>query len=496
MKSEAVHLAIDLGASSGRVMAGYLENGKLQLAEVHRFANEPVYIQGSMQWNTHGLWAEIQKGLRKASDTYENVQSVGVDTWGVDYALVDDQDMVIGPVRCYRDDRTEGMLQRAFEIVPREEIFEATGLQFMQLNTLYQLLAARLNGEHSLDIANGMLLMGDFYHWLLTGKRSIDATNASTTQLLDPRTKTWSQDLISRFNLPPVLFGELSQPGTVLGNIQPSVVKTTGLKDVPVIIPATHDTASAVIAVPADDFAPEDTSWCYISSGTWSLMGCELRHPLVNAQCAEFCFTNEGGIQGTTRLLKNISGLWIFQQIRKSLERKSDADSWEEMVNLARTAKPFSLLIDPDDAGFIAPHDMVEAINAFALRTGQGAAESKGSLYRGALESLALRYRETFNNLETLLGHRIEVIHIVGGGSQNELLCQMTADACDRKVVAGPIEATAAGNVVVQMMGCGKLDSIIDARRLIRDSFEVKTFSPQNVDAWTEPAERFAKLGQ
>jgi len=494
MKSEAVHLAIDLGASSGRVMAGYLNNGKLQLAEVHRFANNPVYIQESMQWNTHGLWAEIQTGLRKATDTYENVQSVGVDTWGVDYALLDDQDLVIGPVRCYRDDRTDGMMQRAFEIVPREEIFEATGLQFMQLNTLYQLIAARLNGEHSLDIANGMLLMGDFFHWLLTGKRSLDATNASTTQLVDPRTKTWSHELIARFNLPPVLFGELSQPGTVLGNVQPSVVKTTGLKDVPVIIPATHDTASAVIAVPADDFAPEQTSWCYISSGTWSLMGCELPRPMVNAQCSEFNFTNEGGIQGSTRLLKNISGLWIFQQIRKSLERKSDADSWEEMVKLAHKAKPFSLLLDPDEACFVAPHDMVEAIRAYARRTGQREPESKDALYRGALEGLAFQYRATLGNLETILGHRVEVVHIVGGGSQNELLCQMTADACNRKVVAGPIEATAAGNIVVQMLGCGKLDSIIDARRLIRDSFEVKAFTPENVDAWTEPAERFAKL--
>ncbi|TWU21489.1 Rhamnulokinase [Novipirellula galeiformis] len=496
MSSTPVHLAIDLGASSGRVIAGSLQNDLIELAEVHRFANDPVTIQRSMHWNVHGLWAEIQQGLRAASQQFSEVASVGVDTWGVDYVLVDDHDQMTGPVHHYRDARTRGMMERAWEIVPRQEIFAATGLQFMELNTLYQLVAARLAGERSLPIADGFLMMGDFFHWLMTGTRSIEATNASTTQLLDPRNQTWSSDLLSRFDLPAKIFQDVIEPGSQLGVIQPSVASATGLDDVPVIVPATHDTASAVIAVPVNDFAPEHPSWCYISSGTWSLMGCELAKPLVNDKCAELNFTNEGGIQGSTRLLKNIGGLWIFQQIRKSLERRGTAEPWDVMVDRALAAKPFELLVDPDDAAFVAPDDMLDAIVRYAGRTGQSAPQSNGVLYRGALEGLALRYRSCLGMLETLVGNRIDVIHIVGGGSQNELLCQMTADACNRVVIAGPVEATAVGNIAVQMMGTQKLGSIVEARNLIRTSFGTKQFDPTNAAAWDDAAEVFRKLEQ
>ncbi|TWU31024.1 rhamnulokinase [Novipirellula artificiosorum] len=492
MSSASTHLAIDLGASSGRVMAGFLENNQLKLAECHRFVNDPVFIQQSMQWNVHGLWSEIQNGLRKAANEYKNIRSAGVDTWGVDYALLDDQDLVAGPIRHYRDARTRGMMQRAWEIVPRDQIFQATGLQFMELNTLFQLVAARLNHERSLDVANGMLLMGDFFHWLLTGQRSVDVTNASTTQLLDPRTQQWSTDLIRRFNLPPAIFRDCIQPGTSLGPIQTSVAETTGLGNVEVIVPATHDTASAVIAVPAKNFAPEKPDWCYISSGTWSLMGCELSHPLVNERCSELNFTNEGGIHGSTRLLKNICGLWIFQQIRKSLDRRGAAESWDEMVARASEAAPFSLYLDPDDDAFVAPSDMVDAVIGYAARTGQHAPENNGVLYRSALEGLVFRYRDCLTMLESLVEHRIEVIHIVGGGSRNKLLCQMTADACDRPVVAGPVEATAAGNVVVQMLGCGEINNITEARQLISNSFGTEHYLPKNTETWSEAASRFA----
>ncbi len=278
----SVHLAVDLGASSGRVIAGVLEGDRLSLDPVHRFGNDAVRIQQSLQWDAVGLWREIQIGLRLATDRYPNVASVGVDTWGVDYVLLDEQDQFAGPVRCYRDPRTRGMLERAFEIVPRQEIFMATGLQFMEISTLYQLVAARLADEPSLRIADGFLMMGDFFHWLLTGKRSIEVTNASTTQLLDPRTKKWRGDLLDRFELPPQLFTDPVEPGTTLGVVQSSVASATGLDGVPVVIPATHDTASAVLSVPAVDFAPASPSWCYISSGTWSLMGCELPEPKIN----------------------------------------------------------------------------------------------------------------------------------------------------------------------------------------------------------------------
>ncbi len=489
-----VHLAIDLGASSGRVIAGSIQQGKLVLEEVHRFTNDPVRVQDSMQWDVLGLWREIQEGLRQATDKHANVHSVGVDTWGVDYVLLDSQDLLAGPVRHYRDRRTRGMMERAFDIVPRSEIFDATGLQFMEISTLYQLVAAALSSESSLQVADGFLMMGDFFHWLLTGRRSVELTNASTTQLLDPRDKQWRSDLISRFGLPEHIFGKLVEPGTTLGPVQPSVASATGLTDVPVVIPATHDTASAVLAVPAEDFAPAQPSWCYISSGTWSLMGCELPEPKINAKCAELNFTNEGGVGGSTRLLKNIGGLWIFQQIRKSMQRRGRAVSWEEMVQAAEAAPAFELLVNPDDPSLVAPDDMVDEITAYADRTGQTVPSDDAVFYRASLEGLALRYRACLQMLESLVEHRIDVIHIVGGGSLNELLCQMTADACDRTVVAGPVEATAIGNLVMQMLGVGKLGSVADARALVRESFAVKQFQPQNADRWTLPAERFAAL--
>jgi rhamnulokinase len=494
MVQNPVYLAVDLGASSGRVIAGVHQQGKLTLEPVHRFDNDAVRIQDSLQWDAVGLWREIQTGLTEAASRYPNIASVGVDTWGVDYVLLDERDQIAGPVRTYRDGRTRGVMDRAFEIVSRDEIFEATGLQFMEISTLYQLVAARLTDDPSLRIADGFLMMGDFFHWLLTGKRSVEVTNASTTQLLDPRTKQWRGDLISRFGLPERLFADPVEPGTTLGPVQSSVASATGLEGVPVVIPATHDTASAVLSVPAADFAPANPSWCYISSGTWSLMGCELPEPKINARCAELNFTNEGGVGGSTRLLKNIGGLWIFQQIRKSMERRGRAHSWEEMVSAAKNSPPFALLLNPDDSGLVAPEDMVDEIRAYAARTGQVEPADDAVLYRAALEGLALRYRVCLGMLESLVEHRIDTIHIVGGGSLNEFLCQMTADACDRTVVAGPVEATATGNVLMQMIGTGKLASVDEARALVRASFDTTSYQPQSPEVWAEPAERFAAL--
>lgn len=494
MTEKRIHLAVDLGASSGRVLAGVMEGQRMTLEPIHRFENEAVRIQDSLQWDVVGLWREILTGLRLAKDRYVDIASVGVDTWGVDFVLVDNKEQQTGPVRSYRDPRNGGMVEQAFETVPRREIFEATGLQFMQINSLYQLLAAVSNEDPALEIADGFLMMGDFFHWLLTGKRSIEVTNASTTQLLDPRTKQWHGELIRRFGLPQHLFIDPIEPGSQLGVVQPSVAAQTGLVDVPVVVPATHDTASAVLAVPSNEFAPASPTWCYISSGTWSLMGCELPEPQISERCAELNFTNEGGVRGSTRLLKNIGGLWVFQQIRKSMERRGRACSWAEMVDAARQASPFALLVNPDDPAFVAPDDMVDAIESFAERTGQATAHDDGVLYRAALEGLALRYRACLQMLESLTESHIETIHIVGGGSLNQLLCQMTADACNRTVIAGPDEATAIGNVLMQMMGTGSLDSIDAARKVVRESFETATYEPVDSDLWTEPAARFAQL--
>ncbi len=491
-----VHLAVDLGASSGRVIAGVLRDGKLTLEPVHRFENEPVRIQDTLQWDVVGLWREIQEGLRLAAKKYDQLASVGVDTWGVDFVLLNQQDRFAGPVYCYRDSRNLGMVDRACQIVPRSEIFDATGLQFMDINSLYQLLRSRLSDDPVLKIADGFLMMGDFFHWLLTGRRSIEVTMASTSQLLDPRTKKWSIELLNRFDLPKQLFIDPTEPGTTLGPVQPSVASITGLQGVPVVIPATHDTASAVLAVPAEDFAPAIPSWCYISSGTWSLMGCELPQPKINQTCADLNFTNEGGVGGSTRLLKNIGGLWVFQQIRKSMQRRGKEISWDDMVSQAASAKPFELLLNPDDPSLVAPDDMIDAVKDCAIRTGQQMPESDGGLYRAALEGLALRYRSCLGMLESLVEHRIDTIHIVGGGSLNGLLCQMTADACNRTVIAGPVEATAIGNVLMQMIGTGRLASIVQARELVRSSFDTITYEPNDPASWDTPSREFAAISQ
>lgn len=477
------------------MIAGAIEKDKLSLQATHRFPNDPVRVHDSLQWNPLGLWHHILQGLGEAGHQYPEIASVGVDTWGVDYVLVDRRGNLVGPAHHYRDGRTRGMLDHAFGTVPRDEIFAATGIQFMEINTLYQLLAASRADDPPLSIADSFLMMGDLFHWLLSGQPSIEVTNASTTQLLDPRTKNWSDELIQRFGLPRHLFREPTEPGTTIGTLQDSVTAETRLSGVPVVLPATHDTASAVLAVPAESFAAEQPNWCYISSGTWSLMGCELPAPKINDRCSELNFTNEGGVRGSTRLLKNIGGLWIFQQIRKSLERRGTAVSWDAMVQAAEDAPPFSLLLDPDAPCFVAPDDMIDAITAYAQRTGQPMPSDNAVLYRAALEGLALRYRACLEMLESLVEHRIDVIHVVGGGSLNRFLCQMTADACDRVVITGPVEATATGNVLMQMLGTGRLQSVEEARALVRGSFEMARYEPQQPDAWQAPASRFASLG-
>ncbi len=494
--SEPVHLAIDLGASGGRVIAGSVVAGKLQLDTAHRFANGPVRLRKSLVWDEVGLWQHILAGLSTASGQYPSVASIGVDTWGVDYVLLDRHDVPLGPSFSHRDDRTHGMFEAAFRLVPRADIFAATGVQFMEINTAYQLLSQSLSSAPSLVNADAFLMMGDFFHWLLTGKRTIEVTNASTTQLLDPFTGNWSLELIERLGLPARIFRPTVEPGCNLGSLDDAVAMTTGLHDVPVIVPATHDTASAVIAVPANNFAPQNPDWCYISSGTWSLMGCELPRPIINDSVSRLNFTNERGVLGSTRLLKNIGGLWIFQQIRAALQRRDISVSWDTMVRAAETSSPHSLLINPDDPAFVAPVDMITAIELYADQTGQPRPADHAVLYRAALEGLALRYRSCLRSLEAIVGNSINIIHVVGGGALNALLCQMTADACNRTVVAGPVEATATGNVLMQMIGTGRLSNIDEARALVRASFAPVIYKPIDPDPWNYAAERFDAIAE
>jgi rhamnulokinase len=491
------YLAVDLGASSGRLVAGLFDGSRLRLAEVHRFDNGPVAAGGHLYWDLLALWQHVGDALRAAAGAdLGQIASLGVDTWGVDFALLGRGDELLANPVHYRDPRTDGLLERAFGVVPRREIFAQTGLQFMQFNTLYQLWAMRLSGSPVLDAAARLLMMPDLFHWLLTGEKSNELTSATTTQCYNPATGAWAADLFERFDLPARILGPLTPTGTTLGPLRGEVAAAAGLTGVQVVLPGTHDTASAVAAVPATTPPAQRPDWCYISSGTWSLLGAEVPRPIINDQCLALNFTNEGGVGGTSRLLKNIAGLWLVQECRRAWSRAGASHTWEDLNHLAAAAPPLASLVDPDDASFLAPADMPQAIAEYCRRTGQGVPADRGAIVRCALESLALRYRLVFGWLEQLTGGRIETIHVVGGGSQNRLLCQFTADACGRVVLAGPTEATAIGNVLVQAIAAGDVGSIAEARQLVRASFPPERYEPRATAAWDDAFSRFQQLVQ
>ena len=496
-----VFLAVDLGASSGRVVAGLLQDGQLQLEEVHRFQNGPVRMGDSLHWDLLGLWNQVQAGLRQAAAKYgSQIRSVGVDTWGVDYGLLGPGGELLGNPVSYRDRRTAGMFEAAFARVSRDEIFAETGLQFLEFNTLYQLLAAKLSGSPTLEAAESLLLVPDLLHWLLTGEKAIEQTNASTTQFYNPRSRSWSTNLLERLGLPTSILGEIVLPGTRLGSLLPHVAAETNLTGVDVILPGTHDTASAVYAVPAGNSVSGSDqggpNWCYVSSGTWSLMGVETKAPIINDEVARWNFTNEAGIGGTTRLLKNITGMWLVQECGRLWQRSGIKLDWPQLVAAAAAAEPLVSVINPNDPRLVAPDNMPETIAQLCRQSGQPVPESHGATIRCALESLALCYREVLDMIEKLTGNKVETINIVGGGSQNELLNQMAADACGRTVVAGPVEATAIGNLLVQVQTANEVTDHAQARDVVRASFPVKTFDPQVgvADRWDEAADRFARF--
>ena len=491
------YVAIDLGASSGRVLAGQYDGSRLTLNEVHRFPNGPIAASGYLYWDALRLWQEIQEGLGKAKDGDQSgVTSIGIDTWGVDFTLLGRDDQLLGNPFHYRDAQTIGSMEIAYQSVTKNEIFETTGLQFNQFNTLYQLVALRHRESPVLDAAKSLLLMPDFFHWLLTGEKSCEFTNATTTQCLNPNTGTWAVEMLERLGIKTDIFQPIVRPGTKLGTLLPAVKQQTGLGDVPVIVPGTHDTASAVLAVPTQSEVSDQPNWCYISSGTWSLMGVELEHPVINDTCRKYNFTNEGGVGGSIRLLKNISGLWLVQECRRIWARGGRDYSWQQLTQLAERAAPLRSLIDPDDGCFLSPDDMPAEIARFCRDTGQPIPDSEGAIIRCALESLALRYRAVLSWLEELTGGTIATIHIVGGGSQNEQLCQMTANACDRRVLAGPVEATAIGNVMMQAIATRELESILDARQVIGASFDLRRFEPSDPAPWDNAYERFLEISK
>lgn len=481
-------LAFDLGAESGRALIGAFDGARLGLDVVHRFPNGGVPTLGRLHWDVLRLYGEMLIGLRKAGAEHGALASVGVDTWGVDFALLGRDGSMLGNPRHYRDPHTETIMDAAFARVPRLEVFRQTGIQFMRFNSLFQLLALQRERAPQLEVAESLLFIPDLLHYWFTGVRANEYTNASTSQMIQPFTRTWALDLVRAFGLPERILGLLVQPGTTLGPLHAGVTSETGVS-APVIVPATHDTASAVVAVPS-----RGESWAYISSGTWSLMGVETRTPLTDERALAVNFTNEGGIDGTIRLLKNIMGLWLVQECRRAWDKAGKTYSYEELMRLADAAPPFVSLVNPDDAAFILPPSMPDALADYCRTTGQPAPLEPGPVVRCALESLALRYRWVLARLEELVGKRLDVIHIVGGGCQNTLLCQLTADACARPVLAGPVEATALGNVLVQAIGLKLLGSLADARDVVRRSFELRTYEPHQSERWQEPYERFVKL--
>lgn len=499
MGTTANFLAADLGASNGRVLLGKWDGGRFDLEVLHRFENGPTQVLGRLYWDVLALWRELNAGIARYAATYvEPLAGIGLDTWGVDYALLDSAGRLLGNPVHYRDSRTNGVMEKVFEVVPRREIFEVTGLQFLQLNTLIQLCSMRLARDPQLDCAARLLMMPDLFHYWMTGQQIAEYTIASTSQMLDATTRSWAQDLLHRLELPTHILPDIVQPGTVLGPLLPELVKAAGLRNAPpVIAVASHDTGSAVAAIPG-----LDVHSAYLSSGTWSLMGVEVDEPVINEKTLALNFTNEGGVDGKIRLLKNITGLWLLQEARRQWEREGHSYTWAELLAAAEEAPAFRSLVNPDAPDFFEPSNMVDTIQAFCRRTGQPVPQSVGEVVRCCLESLALRYRWVVEALEEILaaagrgdGRQIHVIRVVGGGSQNRLLNQFTADACGRTVITGPVEAAALGVIMMQAVATGHLAGVREGRAAIAASIEQETFEPRRESGWDEAYARFLELG-
>ena len=477
------YLAVDLGAESGRVVLGRFDGGRVWLEEVHRFPNMPVRLPDGLHWDVLRILCEIKAGLAKAM-RQEKIEGIGIDSWGVDFGLLDGEGALVSNPYHHRDARTEGMMEEAFGLVPKEEIYQTTGIQFLPINTLYQLLAMR--GSPLLEAAETMLLIPDLMNYWLTGEKACEYTNATTTQLLDLEEGGWAGDLFEGMGLPSHILAPIVQPATQLGPLLPEVVEEVGAGP-PVFAVASHDTASAVVAVPA-----EGEDFAYISSGTWSLVGVELSGPVVTEEGLKANFTNEGGFGGKTRLLKNVMGLWLLQECRRQWAREGHEYPYQELARLAEDAPRAGPLVDPDHPAFLAPGDMASRIRSFCEETGQGPPEEPAAVVRCVFESLALKYRHAIEQAESLAGRAIGTISLVGGGSQNSLLCQLTADATRRPVLAGPIEATALGNLMVQAYARGHLASLEEMREAVRCSAEVQEYEPQGAE--DERQEAYEKL--
>jgi rhamnulokinase len=482
-------LAVDLGAESGRVIVGCFGADRLTLREAHRFRNPPLERMGHLHWDATRLFEEIRIGMRRAADQIGEAASLGIDTWGVDFALLDRDGKLSQNPYTYRDRRTDGITEKVFTRISDKELFHITGIQSMQINTLMQLYALWTNDPGAVENSSALLMMPDLFHYWLTGEKKCEYTISSTSQMVNIQTQNWDAEIFMRLGIPPHFLQPIVPPCSILGPLRPEIAGETGLKNLQIIAPACHDTASAVAAVPA-----EGKNFAYISCGTWSLMGTVETQPVRSEQAQTMGFTNEGGVDNSYRLLKNITGLWIFQECRRSWSQSGEALEYAQMEKMAGNGLPFQAVINPDHPSFLHPEDMPEAIRHFCTVTDQAVPSSREQILRVVLESLALKYRETLDQLEEITGRRMAVLHIVGGGSQNALLCRFTADSCNRPVVAGPVEATAIGNILSQMVAGQACNTWEEARKIVRSSFPVTPYSPQHAEQWQEAYHRYMKM--
>lgn len=484
-------LAFDFGASSGRAMLAKFDGEKITLEEKHRFSNDPVTVNGSIYWDVLRLFHEIKQGILKCANSGDrDIDCIGIDTWGVDYGLLDKNGKLLGNPYHYRDTRTDGMYDEAFKLVPKEEIFERTGIAFNWFNTLYQLLAAKLSGDVTLENADTMLFMPDLFNYFLTGEKKCEYTIASTSQMFDSKTHTWATDILDKLGIPTDMFADMVYPGEIVGKLKPELAEELGVEQIPVVAVASHDTGSAVASVPVVN----DEDFIYISSGTWSLMGVELDEPMVTGDAMAHNFTNEGGVNKSIRFLKNIMGLWLIQESRRQWDREGTLLSFDELEKQAREATAFASLIDPDYHKFQTPGNMPKRIREFCEMTGQKVPQTKGEIVRCIAESLAFKYRQVVEGMEAVTGKKYSVINIVGGGIKDKMICQFTANATNRTVSTGPVEATSIGNIIVQGMAMGAIKNLEEGRRVVKNSFPINTYAPQDSEKWNTAYENWKKI--
>lgn len=485
-------VAVDLGAESGRVVLAQLAEGRMRLEPVHRFANGPVQVLDHLHWDILRLFSEVKQGIaRCGQNNGAGLAGIAVSTWGVDFALLDEAGELLRVPYCYRDPRTEGMMDRVFARMPRDELFRHTGIQFMPLNSLYQLYATALTEPKVLDAAATFLMIPDLLNYWLSGVKSCELTIASTSQLLAVDEQAWARPVLDRLALPASVFPELVAPGTVLGALHGTVADAVALPEVPIIASAAHDTAAAVAATPV---LPGNDQFAYINSGTWSIIGLELDAPVISDSSLEHNFTNERGVGGKYMYRKNNMGLWLLQECRREWAGAGQSLGYAELTELAARAPVCGPIVEPDHESFLAPGAMTPRIAAFCRATGQTPPDGIGATVRCVLESLALKYRWIIDRLEETTGRAVPVVHLMGGGSKSSLLCRATANATGRRVIAGPAEATVAGNVMLQAIATGHLDAIAQGRAVVRDSFALTEYEPQDREQWEAAYKRFLAM--